>query len=117
MRNGSWSSGLPGRPAAAPDGRDGRAGLNPPISGYGRSVCPPPVLRVGWRTCRVAATGMVTWPLVPPRRPPGTAPGAFSVRSPSRDGRSILTGAIAPLNDLSGWARGNLLVIVLLVLG
>jgi len=28
-----------------------------------------------------------------------------------------LTGAIAPLNDLSGWARGNLLVIVLLVLG
>ena len=28
-----------------------------------------------------------------------------------------MTGAIAPLNDLSGWARGNLLVIVLLVLG
>jgi small-conductance mechanosensitive channel len=28
-----------------------------------------------------------------------------------------LTGAIAPLDDLSGWARGNLLVIVLLVLG
>jgi len=28
-----------------------------------------------------------------------------------------LTGAIAPLNDLSGWARGSLLVIVLLVLG
>jgi moderate conductance mechanosensitive channel len=28
-----------------------------------------------------------------------------------------LTGAIAPLADLSGWARGNLLVIVLLVLG
>jgi moderate conductance mechanosensitive channel len=28
-----------------------------------------------------------------------------------------LTGAIAPLNDVSGWARGNLLVIVLLVLG
>jgi len=28
-----------------------------------------------------------------------------------------LTGAIAPLNDLSGWVRGNLLVIVLLVLG
>jgi small-conductance mechanosensitive channel len=28
-----------------------------------------------------------------------------------------LTGAIAPLNDLSGWARGDLLVIVLLVLG
>jgi small-conductance mechanosensitive channel len=28
-----------------------------------------------------------------------------------------LTGAIAPLNDLSGWARGNLLVIVMLVLG
>jgi moderate conductance mechanosensitive channel len=28
-----------------------------------------------------------------------------------------LTGAIAPLDDLSGWVRGNLLVIVLLVLG
>ena len=28
-----------------------------------------------------------------------------------------MTGAIAPLNDLSGWARGSLLVIVLLVLG
>jgi small-conductance mechanosensitive channel len=28
-----------------------------------------------------------------------------------------LTDAIAPLNDLSGWARGDLLVIVLLVLG
>jgi len=28
-----------------------------------------------------------------------------------------LTGVIASLNDLSGWARGNLLVIVLLVLG
>jgi small conductance mechanosensitive channel len=28
-----------------------------------------------------------------------------------------LTGAIAPLNDLSNWARGNFLVIVLLVLG
>jgi moderate conductance mechanosensitive channel len=28
-----------------------------------------------------------------------------------------LTGAIAPLTDLSSWARGNLLVIVLLVLG
>ena len=28
-----------------------------------------------------------------------------------------MTGAIAPLNDVSGWARGNLLVIVLLVLG
>jgi len=28
-----------------------------------------------------------------------------------------LTGAIAPLNDLSGWARSSLLVIVLLVLG
>jgi small-conductance mechanosensitive channel len=28
-----------------------------------------------------------------------------------------LTGAIAPLNDLSGWARDSLLVIVLLVLG
>jgi moderate conductance mechanosensitive channel len=28
-----------------------------------------------------------------------------------------LTRAIAPLADLSGWARGNLLVIVLLVLG
>jgi small-conductance mechanosensitive channel len=28
-----------------------------------------------------------------------------------------LTGAIAPLADLSGWVRGNLLVIVLLVLG
>ena len=28
-----------------------------------------------------------------------------------------MTGAIAPLNDLNGWARGNLLVIVLLVLG
>jgi small-conductance mechanosensitive channel len=28
-----------------------------------------------------------------------------------------LTGAIAPLEDLSGWVRGNLLVIVLLVLG
>jgi small conductance mechanosensitive channel len=28
-----------------------------------------------------------------------------------------LTGAIAPLGDLSHWARGNLLVIVLLVLG
>jgi moderate conductance mechanosensitive channel len=28
-----------------------------------------------------------------------------------------LTGAIAPLYDVSGWARGNLLVIVLLVLG
>jgi moderate conductance mechanosensitive channel len=28
-----------------------------------------------------------------------------------------LTGAIAPLSDLSTWARGNLLVIVLLVLG
>jgi hypothetical protein len=32
------------------------------------------VLRVGWRTCRVAATGMVTWPLAALRRPPGTAP-------------------------------------------
>jgi small-conductance mechanosensitive channel len=28
-----------------------------------------------------------------------------------------LTGAIAPLDDLSGWVRGNLLVVVLLVLG
>ena len=28
-----------------------------------------------------------------------------------------MTGAIAPLNDLSGWVRGDLLVIVLLVLG
>jgi len=28
-----------------------------------------------------------------------------------------LTGAIAPLNDVSGWVRGDLLVIVLLVLG
>jgi len=28
-----------------------------------------------------------------------------------------LTGAIAPLNDFSGWARGDLLVIVLVVLG
>ena len=28
-----------------------------------------------------------------------------------------MTGAIAPLGDLSGWARGNFLVIVLLVLG
>jgi moderate conductance mechanosensitive channel len=28
-----------------------------------------------------------------------------------------LTGAIAPLADLSRWTRGNLLVIVLLVLG
>ena len=28
-----------------------------------------------------------------------------------------MTGAIAPLNDVSGWVRGNLLVIVLLVLG
>ena len=28
-----------------------------------------------------------------------------------------MTGAIAPLNDLSNWARGNFLVIVLLVLG
>src|SRR6266700_6730533 len=39
------------------------------------------------------------------------------MRSSSRDRRVILTGAIAPLNDLSGWARGDLLVIVLLVLG
>ena len=28
-----------------------------------------------------------------------------------------MTGAIAPLTDFSGWARGDLLVIVLLVLG
>ena len=28
-----------------------------------------------------------------------------------------MTGAIAPLDDLSGWVRGNLLVVVLLVLG
>jgi small conductance mechanosensitive channel len=33
------------------------------------------------------------------------------------DGRAALTGAIAPLTDFSIWARGNLLVIVLLVLG
>src|SRR5271165_325244 len=31
--------------------------------------------------------------------------------------RASLTGAIAPLTDFSGWARGDLLVIVLLVLG
>jgi moderate conductance mechanosensitive channel len=28
-----------------------------------------------------------------------------------------LTGAIAPLDDFSAWARGNLLVIILLILG
>ena len=28
-----------------------------------------------------------------------------------------MTGAIAPVTDLSGWARGNLLEIALLVLG
>lgn len=32
-------------------------------------------------------------------------------------GRAALTGAIAPLTDFSLWARGNLLVIVLLILG
>jgi moderate conductance mechanosensitive channel len=30
---------------------------------------------------------------------------------------ATLTGAIAPLSDFSVWARGNLLVIVLLILG
>ena len=33
------------------------------------------------------------------------------------DGRLLVTGAIAPLNDLDQWARGDLLEIVLLVLG
>ena len=28
-----------------------------------------------------------------------------------------MTGAIAPMDDLSTWVRGNLLVIVLLILG
>jgi small-conductance mechanosensitive channel len=32
-------------------------------------------------------------------------------------GELLVTGAIAPLDDLSGWARGDLLEIVLLVLG
>jgi moderate conductance mechanosensitive channel len=33
------------------------------------------------------------------------------------DGREALTGAIAPLTDFSIWARGSLLVIILLILG
>src|SRR6516164_2731982 len=33
------------------------------------------------------------------------------------DTRLLVTGAIAPLNDVSQWARGDLLEIVLLVLG
>ena len=33
------------------------------------------------------------------------------------DGRLLVTGAIAPLNDLDQWARGDLLELVLLVLG
>src|SRR5215469_3448993 len=116
MRSGSWSSSLRSRSEAAPGARAGRRGLNPPVSGYGRSVCPQTgsagrlAHLPGGRNWRgdVASRRL--------RRPPGTEPG-FSVRSSSRDGRATLTGAIAPLNDLSGWARGSLLVIVLLVLG
>src|ERR1051326_2384646 len=36
---------------------------------------------------------------------------------PSRSGGQPLTGAIAPLSDFGTWARGNLLVIILLILG
>jgi len=36
-------------------------GLNPPSSGYGRSVCLPTVSRQQAHTCRVAAAGMVAW--------------------------------------------------------
>src|SRR6516225_969954 len=116
MRSGSWSSNLLGRRTAAPGGRDGRSGLNPPISGYGRSVCPPASAAgrlahlPGGRNWRGDVASRR------PRRPPGTAPGCVLGQIVVR-WEAILTGAVAPLNDLSGWARGSLLVIVLLVLG
>ena len=110
---------------------------SPLVSGTEQPILPSPL--ADWRTCRVAGiTGDVV------SRCPAAVPrlGCFPWR-PAEDsglghgdalwcpasaylervpwprgyGRASLTGAIAPLTGFSGWARGDLLVIVLLVLG